>query len=250
MKSLCLIFALLLSVCVSAADIALLDSWTAPDGGLPAAFTVSAGTDRMLVVTIGYEVTDVSNIATCKLGSTAGVSLTFIERVLYTDNNVYNHIELWRLMDADLPSADSTLAFTYTGNTPPDIGVGWASYENVHQSSPVSDSDTAFAEAQVISTSVTGVAGGVAVFVALQKSSDQDAVWGDPSEAFDITPGNDFTMTGADSLHPGSGEITGDVTFSGASGRIVIVGVEFAPAEAAEAGDISYVRRIKEGEGK
>ena len=236
----------MLSVGVSATDIAALDAWTAPDGGLPAAFTVGAGTDRMLLVAIAYEISGVSDVASCELGATAsGASLTFVARVLYkgSSGTVYNYAEIWRLMDTDMPSADSTLSFSYTSDTPGVIGVGWGSYENVHQTTPVSDSDTGFNEAQTISLSLTGVAGGASIFVSNHKNSDQDAVWGDPSEAFDVTPGNDFTFTGADSVHTGSGTITGDVTYSSSAGRIVIVGVEFAPTSGAAAATPTGRRR-------
>lgn len=232
MKTVSYIFALmLLAVPVMAANISILDDWVAPDGGIPAAFTVSAGTDRCLIVTIGYEVSGTSNVATCKLGT---IPLTFIERSTVEQGNVSNHIEAWYLLDADMPGADSTLVFTYASSTPPAIGVSWMSYDNVDQTAPVDNSDTAYAaNGTVIGVTITSVAGGATFFIAHQKSYDPDAVWTRPGEQFDITPSDNQTMTGADSLTTPSVSIAGEVTFSGASGRIVIFGVALAPEGAA-----------------
>lgn len=229
-----LIICLLLCGPVLHAEIDLIDAWTLA----PGATTASAGTDRLLIMVVSYEASNASDIATADFGATA---MTFGFKVSEVSGGIDNHIEVWYLLNTDIPSGSQSPAFavTFTGNTPGGDGESFAYglLDSVDQTSPINNTKAdSSGSSQTLNVTVTTVAGGLSLFVVNQKTNGT-ATWTGPTEQWDQGTG-DFAFSGADDLHSSGGTLNGSVTVTGSIGRMVIMGIEFEPVsgEPAEGG--------------
>ena len=119
-----------------AADVAALSSWTTGTAG-PSRYT--SGTDRLLVLTVGREANSDLTITSVTYG---GRTMT---QVVTADSasGAYARAYIFYLKDSDISSASSNnFAVNWTG-TPSDVLYAARMYQNVDQSDPIRDFDSA-----------------------------------------------------------------------------------------------------------
>ena len=113
----------------------LLDAWTTGTTK-----TVSAGSNRLLVVAVGYENATDTGVSSVTYGTR---SLTRITGTSATSSSVFNRTELWYLNDANISAASSTtIAVTWGNGAPTDAMYAAATFANVEQGTPVGASNT------------------------------------------------------------------------------------------------------------
>ena len=117
------------------------------------------------------------------------------------------------------------------GNAPADTGIAFASFENVNQTTPISDvAEDSAVSTQTLNVTVTTEAGGFVVFACDQKSSGT-ATWTGPAEQWDNNVGGTQCFSGAHEAHASGGTDNGSVTVTGSTGRMVIGGFEISPVD-------------------
>lgn len=229
-----ILFILLLFASLLHAEIDVIDAPSTGNG----ARTFTSVTDGLVVAIFSYEVAGISDISSVTFG---GNNLSYVIRAR-EGSTIYNYVECWIMLEADIPPGSSTFIVAYTGSTPPDVGYACFLLDSVDQVSPVSDTDSDYsASAQILAAIVSTVAGGYCVFSNSQQNSGT-ATWTGASEIFDQVPGGEFNHSGAGDPHAAPGLVVGEVTVTGVAGRMAIVGVELAPSASGSLPD-NYKRR-------
>ncbi|MBI5741060.1 MAG: putative Ig domain-containing protein [Nitrospirae bacterium] len=147
-----------IAVASASAGVAQLNAWTNMYSGAPNAtsrtnlnvgsFTVSSGTNRLLLVSIVMEVGTASNPAI-----SAAYGGTALTQIGITANTQREIVWMGYLKDAQIGSGSKTLTITFSGASGNATGlhVKWASFTGVNQTSPIAGSSARSAG----STSVT-----------------------------------------------------------------------------------------------
>ena len=118
----------------------LLNDWTSSTGSYN--FTNSAGSNRILILTVGMEHGTEVNLTGVTYG---GKSMTqAIEKSIVTNAPSYNRVEIWYLKESDLAMAGAgskAFSFTWSG-TPDNIMYSAAVFSNVDQSTPIGNTQS------------------------------------------------------------------------------------------------------------
>ncbi len=140
--------ALLAAPLPAAAQVAQLNAWANVHSSAPAnisgtvtsaAFTVSAGTQRILVVAAVMELS--ANATMTTLSATyGGVAMTPIGTTAALSGR--EHAAAWYLLNAQIPGGAQTAAVTYTASTGTVTGIhiDWSSFTGVDQTTPINGS--------------------------------------------------------------------------------------------------------------
>jgi hypothetical protein len=245
MKILCLIFILLIFYSSVFGAVSELDGWIE---GLSAR-TVSAGSNRLILF---HSVSEGENGAitldSVKYGS---VKLTRAAQADIGSGSNFRAISMFLLKEVDIPGGSNSFTVFWTNESAQNAYAS-AVYAGVDQTTPISDtvgltnSDETFGPEESITLDVT--TGSYTTVSVLGSSTGRTFTWANATEEFEytITAASAALATNSEGSD-GTNQIT--VTLSSSSTRGLMLGCTVAPAAAA-GGDVSYVRRIKEGEGK
>ena len=201
-------------------------------------FTVSSGTDRILLVSVAMENSTSANTATIS-ATYGGVPM----HPIGIGTGQRAHQWMGYLLDSEIPSGANRVVASYSGgsNTYSGIQVKWASYSGVHQTIPVNDSasNSAAAASVTFGSTIDYVSGGMTV-VAGSNGGNTAAmsVGGTPSFAITAAAtstngGGMSSAIGVTAEHTGTGSYASstNVSFSGTtSTRSAVVAVSLAPA--------------------
>ncbi len=242
MKLPCLVFTfMLLSACMSAADVSVGMGWQVVDGG-DTSFSVDAGTDRVLVIMTAIEMGGTQTVESVTFG---GVDMTLVIKSEVVQGNVTQSVGAFVLIDTDIPSGTQAVVVSFSA-TAPDTSLAYAMFENVDQTTPISDtiSDQS-GSGTSLNVTVTTVAGGLAFFGVNHKTGGASWTWVGPTEQFDFSA-DAFQWSAAHDLHASGGTLNGQATTTGGNGRIVIFGVELAPVAGPPAEQVGRRRKISQ----
>lgn len=188
------------------------------------AYAVSAGTDRCLLIGVTQEANPTSD-CTVDYG---GQAATQIASVAANVGGVQCRAQLFRVMEAGIAAASGS-TITATGLTGV-YTIHAASYENVHQSSPVSGSDTDFSDAStpnpLAACDITVPSDGLGVAIAAVGDGPVTATWANLTEQTEQQNGS-HEGSFADTLTPGATSV--DCTWSTQT-RAAIIGAALSPA--------------------
>jgi hypothetical protein len=209
-------------------DITLADGWYTGTG----AYTVPAGTDRLLVFVTGFEhIGSDFPITNVTFG---GVSMTrAIGDVMDTSPAAVDRCEIWYLKDANIPSGSNSFVVTYSGGTPSDIMHAYGLYSNVNQINPIvhtmsnptttNDPVEATVNVEEGGMGVAGVVGGI----------QSSYVWGNSwSERTDQQGTGTVTMSTSDHAAAADGTDTASADLGGPLNLQVLVIASLRPASA------------------
>ncbi len=202
------------------AVVTILDAWTT---GLT--HTVSAGSDRLLLFAVGYENASDPGVSAVSYGTQALSPI--IGDVAGT--TIVGRVELWYLNDAGIAAASgSTFSVTWGGTAPVDPMYAAATYENVNQSTPISDSasnSTDTTTPNPITATVNVTDGDMAVAAAIAGNNGTYAWGGGWTEGTDQTSGATTTMSSAENAATASGTDTASATHSGPNRQAIVAAV-------------------------
>ncbi len=216
--------------------VTILDAWTT---GLT--HTVSAGDNRLLLFAVGYENGSDPGVSAVTYG---GQALTPIIADVAGTTTV-GRVELWYLNEAGIAAASgNTFSVTWGGTAPSDPMYAAATYENVSQSNPISDSASNSTDASTpnpITATVNVTDGDMAVAAAIAGNDGSYAWGGGWTEGTDQTSGSTTTMSSAENAATLSSTDTASATHSGPN-RQAIVAAVLSPAQAScTAGDTGFL---------
>lgn len=216
---------------------------------------VPAATDRCLVFFGTYEEVNSGHTILASL-SLGGVSLTNVGYAEVGTASFRVGIEIWILKDADIPADSNNFTMVWVGaNNPESYSWNFAVFEGVDQTTPISDTafmiDNSTYTGGTITLDVT--TGSYTIALGAASSSGRTFTWTNTTEVYELALGGNSAFSGAlaDNAEGSDGTNAITQTISSGATRGLLLGCTVAPAANGEpAVDISYVRRIKEGEGK
>lgn len=257
----CLIFALLVLGGSVIADVAIGGGgWaTSNDAGVDSTlvYTADAGSDRLLLLTVSFE-DNTGTQATLDSIKFAAVKATEGPIVFWYDINPTRvlGIYIYYIKETGITAGSQTMMVHWTpgGSGPPQDNeqvLSIVTLTGVDQSTPISDSDSASAAAgnATITNSVSGAAG--AMTVHYSGMNNGGGAWTQNNGA---SEGYDLSSNGGSSQFSVGYKLnhsTPSATVTGvATNRPLGMSSLVIAAEGVAAANTSYVRRIKEGEGK
>lgn len=187
-------------------------------------FTAGSGSNRVVILAVGYEngPGDDPGVSTVTLG---GNSLTRIVGAV-AGGAAIGRVELWYMPEASIPVGSNNFVVTWGGTAPAFPMYAAATYANVDQTSPITDSAGTFTDSSTpnpITQSVSVVANGMAVAAAISGKGGSYSWGGGWTEGTDQTAGNTTTMSSADNPATADGTDTASATHSDPNRQALVV---------------------------
>ena len=218
---------------VAAADVMLSDGWNTGLG----AYTVPAGTDRLLVFATDYE----DNVSTYPIITDVtfgGVSMTRAVQAQVASVGTANNSEIWYLRDAVIPAGSNSFVVVY--DVSPDEAElhAYALFTKVDQVSPILDFDSATTTSGDVvgpTPAFTVAQGGMSVATAAsgQDGNFSDASWGagwvEGADQIDGIPAMTMGTANTSSAYGAAGTDTATATYVSGANRQVIVAASLNP---------------------
>lgn len=229
-NTLAFLFSLLL--CVDAgAQIARLDAMTSSDGA-NLSFSVSAGSDRLLVCTFHGDdgPTGIATVSQVDYGDQTN-SFTLVQREDSDgDGTGITFAEIWYTLDSTITAATGTTVAPTWSVTPDEWGMTCASYTGASQSGTAIDNNTAFRAGTTPNPLVADLveASGNLLVGAFTHGNGNTCSWN-----ASMTEQNDFGLSGArrgctaDRLSSTGSNVDIEVTSNTSAGRGAFVTAEF-----------------------
>lgn len=161
------------------------------------------------------------------------------------------HVGMFYLLDAGIPGTGSSVTTYWSGDLQSE-GIATVTLEGVDQDTPITDTDSIIDASNFTSGDIIldHAAGDYTATSTIGSSSGKTISWINATEIFEYTLSTASGALSADT-EPSGGSSTITTSFSSNVSRAIVRGINvFAVADGEPAADISYVRRIKEGEGK
>ena len=187
--------------------------------------TAGSGSNRVIMFVAAYESAADPGVSSITYG---GQDLTFIVGEVSVAT-FYARVELWYIDEAGIAAASgNTFAVTWGGSSPGRQMFAAATYEDVNQSTPISDSSSAQTGSSTpnpLTTDVTVANGSMAVGAAIA-GSDGSYSWNNGwTEGTDQTSESSTTMSSADHPAVGGGTDTASATHSGPNRQAIVAAV-------------------------
>ncbi|MDB4306301.1 hypothetical protein N9980_01925 [bacterium] len=215
---------------VDDAGVTLLDGWQVVSTvtTLPNSRAVSAGSNRLLLLSVNLRTTNSSEMTAVTFG---GQSMVLVDGALVSAGPE-QHSSLWRLSEAGIAAASGS-AFGFTLSPAPvnqQFRTHSASYVNVNQTTPENDSfnATATGGANPTAVALTNEDGGLVVAVVganrgtLTTGADEDAAYSNMSEVAEVQLQNMY-MSIATAATDGT-DFTPGITLTHESGAVFACG--------------------------
>jgi len=185
------------SVAVGYPIVAPLDSIAAGSFQASLSYTVSAGSDRVLLVSVTQEFNSNPGLPTVTYGGQAMTQIADLEETV----SDFNRLTIFFLDDAGITAASST-TIAVGGGVSSNYGIAAGSYENARQAVPVViDNDVINSSGTnpwVDSTVVNPVSGSYVVSIYSNAAQAETTTWTGATEQLDVTFSTSHRVTWAD----------------------------------------------------
>ena len=238
MKLVSFIFVLLLATS-ALADVAILDSASTSVADVrawSAGYSPSAGSDRLLIVTLNSEGPGAGGDKTPDsmylISGGGGTDTLRMTLVVANGQASWNNSSIWQLKDADIVSNTYTFMwYVPTGNSNTDHGISYVLFSGVDQTTPLTDVDSnKTSSGTQLSQTVSTSAGGYVIACFSHGTAGTSATWANSYVEYHF--GTLGSMShGSAVVVPGSG--TADITLNGGSNsRMTLAVYSIAPSGA------------------
>lgn len=206
-------------------SVSILDAWI--EG--TAARTVSAGTDRLLLLLACDEVSNsITNIITSALLGAA--NFTFHSRYVVGTGSFRVMHEIWYMKDAAIPAGSNAVTLNWVAPTHGSNGI--VALQNVDQTTPIADADNTNAEPYLSeSITLTVKAGSFSAAICSPSSTGRTFTWNNATEKLLLTTAS-FSSSIADQAEATDGTNTITATASSSATRGLISGCNIEPSGA------------------
>lgn len=221
-----LIIALLLWPLFAFGQVAQLGSPVSLDSSATMSYTVSAGSNRLLIVAVSGE----GESAAAPTVDYGGQAMTQVANAFIDASTISLRANLFRLNESGVAAASNT-TITVTGGEA-EISIHAQAYSGVNQTTPIAETDEDVSDDNtnpVTTLVITNAAGNIAVFFAVA-GAPRTCTWANASE---LTDDNDSSSAGSMAHSTSTGAINAQCTWSGNPNRTSLVAAEIAQAAAA-----------------